>query len=69
MGLDDRGIERGKCHVEDCDCTEFTTSNSGISCAYCGDLPAKHQNKNPDAAKSTNHTPATVQSCSSFNGK
>lgn len=68
MGLDDRGVERGKCRVEDCDCTEFISSTDSISCGYCGDPPAKHQNENPPTNASSSANP-TVKSCSSSKGK
>ncbi|CAG2257869.1 unnamed protein product [Mytilus edulis] len=52
MGLDDRGIDRGKCRVEECDCTEFPASDA-MSCGYCGDPPAKHQNLQQHVSSST----------------
>ena len=53
MVRDSRGIERGKCRVDDCDCTEFVTSDE-MSCGYCGDPPAKHENL---SATSSNESP------------
>lgn len=41
MGLGDRGVERGKCRVEDCDCTEFISSTDSISYGYSGDPQPK----------------------------
>ncbi|CAC5384151.1 unnamed protein product [Mytilus coruscus] len=67
MGLDDRGVERGKYRVEDCDCTEFISSTDSISCGYCGDPPAKHQNENPPT-NSSSSTNRTIKSCSSSKG-
>ena len=52
MGLDDRGIDRGNCRVEECDCTEFVASDA-MSCGYCGDPPAKHQNLQQHVSSST----------------
>ena len=42
MGVDKRGILRGKC--TECECDEFESVNS-IVCEYCGHPPVKHENQ------------------------
>ncbi|CAC5414035.1 unnamed protein product [Mytilus coruscus] len=54
MGVDQRGINRGKCKVADCDCTEFHLVQDALFCGYCGDPPAKHQDL---AAPTTSTSP------------
>ena len=39
MGIDKRGVPRGKC--SECECEEFESVNS-IVCEYCGHSPVKH---------------------------
>lgn len=39
MGIDSRGVDRGKCSCGDCE--EFE-SGSGSACSYCGCLPVRH---------------------------
>lgn len=41
MGIDKRGVLRGKC--TECECDEFESVNS-IVCEYCGHPPVKHEN-------------------------
>ena len=40
MGVDKRGVLRGKC--SECECEEFESVNS-IVCEYCGHPPVKHE--------------------------
>ena len=40
MGIDKRGVPRGKC--SECECEEFESVNS-IVCEYCGHPPVKHE--------------------------
>lgn len=42
--MDRRGILRGKCLLEDCDCSkyELPADSETHLCSYCGDPPAKH---------------------------
>ena len=42
MGVDKRGVLRGKC--TECECEEFESVNS-IVCEYCGHPPVKHENQ------------------------
>lgn len=42
MGIDKRGVLRGKC--TECECEEFESVNS-IVCEYCGHPPVKHENQ------------------------
>ena len=42
MGIDKRGVLRGKC--TECECEEFERVNS-IVCEYCGHPPVKHENQ------------------------
>ena len=41
MGIDKRGVPRGKC--SECECEEFESVIS-IVCEYCGHPPVKHEN-------------------------
>lgn len=45
MGIDKRGVPRGKC--TECECEEFESVNS-IACEYCGHPPVKHENQRED---------------------
>ncbi|CAG0901006.1 unnamed protein product [Darwinula stevensoni] len=41
--IDSRGIERGKCSRDDCDCEQYERSEKHeFECAYCEHSPAKH---------------------------
>ena len=42
--MDRRGILRGKCLLEDCDCSQYELPPDSEThlCSYCGDPPAKH---------------------------
>ena len=40
MGINKRGVPRGKC--SECECEEFESVNS-IVCEYCGHPPVKHE--------------------------
>lgn len=42
MGLDKRGVSRGKC-TECNDCEEYETSGLSILCEYCGHRPVQHE--------------------------
>lgn len=44
---DCRGVKRGRCKVEDCDCDCFERQQSDPKCAYCNDVPTKHENLQP----------------------
>ena len=46
MNEDNRGVERGPCRVEDCDCGQFASNQinkNDYSCQYCGCPPSKHE--------------------------
>ena len=46
MNRDNRGVERGACRVEDCDCGQFASNQineNDYSCQYCGCPPSKHE--------------------------
>lgn len=45
MGINKRGVPRGKC--TECECEEFESVNS-IACEYCGHPPIKHENQRED---------------------
>ena len=42
--MDRRGIHRGKCLLEDCDCSQYDLPADSTThlCSYCGDPPTKH---------------------------
>ena len=42
MGIDKRGVSRGKC-TECNECDEYETSGSNILCEYCGRRPVQHE--------------------------
>lgn len=42
MGINKRGVLRGKCSESECECEEFE-SVSSIVCEYCGHPPVKHE--------------------------
>ena len=42
MGLDKRGVSRGKC-TECHDCEEYETNGSSILYEYCGHRPVQHE--------------------------
>lgn len=44
MNTDPRGVKRGNCLSEDCDCSSYEyEENSGPKCHYCLCPPTKHQ--------------------------
>ena len=46
---DVKGIERGSCNSQDCDCKEFMVEKSTqIRCAYCDCPPSKHHDLGHD---------------------
>ena len=42
--MDRRGIHRGKCLLEECDCSQYElpTDSETHVCSYCGVPPTKH---------------------------
>lgn len=42
MGIDKRGVSRGKC-TECNECEEYETSGSSVLCEYCGHRPVQHE--------------------------
>ena len=44
MGINKRGVLRGKCSESECECEcEEFESVSSIVCGYCGHPPVKHE--------------------------
>lgn len=43
MGIDKRGVFRGKCTEWECDCEEYEQPRRGHDCEYCACKPAKHE--------------------------
>jgi hypothetical protein len=58
---DSRGIDRGQCVVEGCQCSEYTTKNAGVNrCVNCGHPPVRHAQKfsaNRDSFATSRSTP------------
>ena len=48
--MDARGIRRGQCLIDGCDCDQYIppADENIFKCEYCGDPPAKHK-KVPDS--------------------
>lgn len=42
MGIDKRGVSRGKC-TQCNECEEYETSSSSVLCEYCGHRPVQHE--------------------------
>ena len=42
MGIDKRGVSRGKC-AQCNECEEYETSSSSVLCKYCGHRPVQHE--------------------------
>ena len=42
MGVDKRGVSRGKCNQCN-ECEEYETNSSSVLCEYCGHRPVKHE--------------------------
>lgn len=42
MGIDKRGVSRGKC-TQCNECEEYETSSSTVLCEYCGHRPVQHE--------------------------
>lgn len=42
--LDARGIKRGKCLQDDCDCSEYEKPEKEHACSYCSHLAPQHEN-------------------------
>ena len=47
MGVDSRGVERGKCTA--CDCEEYE-GKSEHECGYCGCFPVQHERRHENSA-------------------
>ena len=43
MGVDLRGIFRGRCRADECDCLDFQIVADTFSCGNCGDPPSRHE--------------------------
>lgn len=41
---DKRGILRGQCTQDGCDCMDFEADETQTICAYCGHFPPMHKN-------------------------
>ena len=59
MGKDKRGVNRGSCLKETCDCDEFEIEcPKNIKCDYCSHAPSQHTNLDRDLEK---RAPDTLQ--------
>ena len=48
MGVDSRGVERGKCTA--CDCEEYEGKSGQHECGYCGCFPVQHERRHENSA-------------------
>ena len=49
MGVDSRGVERGKCTK--CDCEEYEVKDRQNECGYCGCFPAQHEQSRSESSE------------------
>ena len=49
MGVDSRGVERGKCTK--CDCEEYEAKDGHNECGYCGCSPTQHERSRSESSK------------------
>lgn len=66
--MDRRGVHRGKCLVDNCECSQYELPPDPDShlCSYCGDPPAKHSTHVSNTITESNDEQPEVNICKYF---